>query len=133
MKDQMHLSPDGTRVAYNAISAGRQEVFIAAFPSFTGTVQVSADGGVQPLWSKDGKELFYLATDKNLMSVQVRTGFPIDVSAPKSLFRTSLAGKYCCSEYAVSGDGRRVYLLEPVPSAQDTLHVITRWDGEGGR
>ena len=133
MKDQMHLSPDGTRVAYNAISAGRQEVFIAAFPSFTGTVQVSADGGVQPLWRKDGKELFYLASDKNLMSVQVRAGAAIDVSAPKLLFRTSLAGKFCCSEYAVSGDGRRVYLLEPVPSAQDTLHVITRWDGEGGR
>ena len=45
-KDQIHLSPDGTRVAYNAISAGRSEVFVAAFPSFTGTVQVSAEGGV---------------------------------------------------------------------------------------
>lgn len=133
MKDQMHLSPDGTRVAYNAISAGRQEVFIAAFPSFTGTVQVSAEGGVQPLWRKDGKELFYLAPDKNLMSVQVRAGAAIDVSAPKLLFRTSLACKYCCSEYAVSGDSRRIYVLEPVPSAQETLHVITRWDGEGGR
>jgi hypothetical protein len=129
MKDQLHLSPDGTLVAYNAISAKRQEVFVAAFPSFTGTVQVSAEGGVQPLWGKDGKELFYLAPDKNLKSVQIRAGAAIDVSAPKSLFRTSLAGKFWGSEYAVSGDGRRVYVLEPVSSPQDTLHVITRWDG----
>jgi hypothetical protein len=74
LKDQLQLSPDGSRVAYNAISAGRQEVFVAAFPSFTGTVQVSTEGGVQPLWSKNGNELFYLAADKNLMSVHLKPG-----------------------------------------------------------
>jgi Tol biopolymer transport system component len=132
MKDQLHLSPDGTRVAYNAIRAGRQEVFVAAFPSFSGTVQVSGEGGVQPLWSKNGKELFYLAADKNLMSVQIKPGALIDASAPKALFRTSLSGAYCCSEYAISGDGQRVYVLEPVASQEDSLHVITRWDGEDG-
>jgi dipeptidyl aminopeptidase/acylaminoacyl peptidase len=133
MKDQLHLSPDGTRVAYNAISAERQEVFVAAFPSFAGTVQVSAEGGVQPLWSRDGKELFYLAPNRNLMSVQIRAGAAIEASAPRALFRTSLVGAYWGSEYAVSRDGRRVYILEPVPSQEDNLHVITRWDGEGGR
>jgi eukaryotic-like serine/threonine-protein kinase len=133
MKDQLHLSPDGRRVAYDAISAGRPEVFVAAFPSFTGTVQVSAEGGVQPLWSKDGKELLYLAADKSLMSVQIRVGAPIEASAPRVLFRTSLPGTYGVSEYAVSRDGHKVYILEPVLSPQDTLHVITRWDGENDR
>jgi Tol biopolymer transport system component len=132
MKDQLHLSPDGTRVAYNAISAGRQEAFVAAFPSFTGTVQVSAEGGVQPVWSKDGKELFYLAPDKNLMSVQIRAGASMEASAPKALFRTSVEGSYWGSEYAVSRSGQKVYVLEPVSSPQDSLHVITRWDSDGG-
>jgi hypothetical protein len=132
MKDQLHLSPDGTRVAYNAISAGREEVFVAAFPSFTGTVQVSAEGGVQPLWSRDGKELFYLAPDKNLMSVQIKAGAAIEASTPRALFRTSLVGVYWGSEYAVSRDGQRVYVLEPVASQEDSLHVVTQWDGAGG-
>jgi hypothetical protein len=132
-KDQLHLSPDGTRVAYNATRAGRPEVFVAAFPSFTGTVQVSAEGGVQPVWSRDGKELFYFAPDRNLMSVQIRAGAAIEASAPRPLFRTSLVGTYWGSEYAVSRDRQRIYILEPVPSQQDSLHVITRWDGEGGR
>ncbi|HMJ61163.1 MAG TPA: hypothetical protein VK493_05340, partial [Bryobacteraceae bacterium] len=132
VKEQLHLSPDGTRVAYNAIRAGRSEVFVAAFPAFTGTVQVSAEGGVQPLWAADGKELFYLASDRNLMSVQIRPGSAIDVSAPKALFRTSLVGAFWLNEYAVSRDRQRVYVLEPLPSQQDTLHVVTRWDGGGG-
>jgi eukaryotic-like serine/threonine-protein kinase len=132
-KDQLHLSPDGTRVAYNAIRAGRPEVLVAAFPSFTGTVQVSAEGGVQPLWAGDGKELFYLAPDRNLMSVQIRAGTAIDVSAPRALFRTSLVGAFWASEYAVSRDRQRIYVLEPLPSQQDSLHIITRWNGEGGR
>ncbi|HMF79531.1 MAG TPA: winged helix-turn-helix domain-containing protein [Bryobacteraceae bacterium] len=130
MKYQLRLSPDRARVAYNADRAGRQEVFVAAFPSFTETVQVSADGGGQPLWSRDGNELFYLAPDRNLMSVAIRAGVPIDVSAPRVLFRTSLVGGV--GEYAISRDRQRVYLIEPVASQQDSLHVITRWDGEGG-
>jgi eukaryotic-like serine/threonine-protein kinase len=130
LKDQLHLSPDGTHVAYNAVSAGRMEVFVAAFPSFTGTVQVSSEGGVQPLWRRDGKELFYLAADKNLMSVRIRAGESIEASAPGALFRTSVEGSYWGSEYAISRNGQKVYVLEPVSAPQDALHVITRWDSE---
>ena len=128
LKDQLRFSPDGTHVAYNAVSAGRMEVFVAAFPSFTGTVQVSSEGGVQPVWRGDGKELFYLAADKNLMSVPIRAGEPMEASAPKALFRTSLLGEYWGSEYAVSRDGQKVHVLEPASLSQDSLHVITQWD-----
>jgi len=65
------------------------------------------------------------------MSVQIRAGATIDAAAPRALFRTSLVGVFWASEYAVSRDRRRFYFLEPVPSQQDSLHVITRWDGEG--
>jgi hypothetical protein len=65
------------------------------------------------------------------MSVQIKAGAAIDGSAPRALFRTSLVGAFWLNEYAVSRDRQRVYILEPVPSQQDTLHVITRWDGGG--
>ena len=129
-KGQLHLSPDRTRVAYTAERAGRSEVFVAAFPSFTGTVQASSEGGVQPLWDKDGKELFYLAPDRNLMSVSMRTQTAMDVSAPRTLFRTLLAGSHWDSEYAISRDRQRVYILEPLARSQHSLHVVTQWDSE---
>jgi hypothetical protein len=52
----------------------------------------------------------------------------METSAPKSLFRTSLSGAYWGSEYAVSRDGQKVYVLEPTSLSQDSLHVITQWD-----
>jgi Tol biopolymer transport system component len=128
-KDQSQLSPDGSLIAYNSDRAGgRQEIYVGLFPSFRGTIQVSSQGGVQPLWSSDGKELFYVALDKNLMSVQIRNGRTIEATAPKPLFRTSLLPASWGSYYAVSHDVQKIYILESVPSRQDTLHVFTHWN-----
>jgi Tol biopolymer transport system component len=133
-KDQLQLSPDGSLLAYNAQRAGgREEVYVCAFPSFRRTIQVSADGGVQPFWSANGNSLYYLARDGSLMSVDIRRGDPIEAGVPKRLFQTPLKGSYWGSQYAVSNDGDKVYLLEPVPSRQDTLHVITNWPAAPAR
>jgi hypothetical protein len=129
MRDQLHLSPDGSHVAYNAISAGRTEVFVAAFPSFTGTVQVSSESGVQPIWSRDGKDLSYLAADKNLKSALIRAGASIQASARRALSEhRSLAS---------IGEGSMRYraaveILRPRANlvTGDSVHVITRWDAE---
>jgi eukaryotic-like serine/threonine-protein kinase len=129
-KDQLHLSPDGTLVAYNTLRpSGRHEIFVAAFPSFSGAIQVSGEGGVQPIWSRDGKELFYLRPDGTLMSVDIRSGASIEPSAPRVLFRTPAVAAFWGGQYAISPDKQRVYVIEPLPSAPDALHVITRWDG----
>ena len=68
-KDNPRVSPDGHWVAYNSIESGRWEVYVAAFPTFADKRQVSVNGGCQPLWRKDGKELFYLTLEGKLMAV----------------------------------------------------------------
>ena len=59
-KDQFRVSPDGRWIAFGSLESGRWEVYVASFPSFARKQQVSRGGGGQPLWRKDGKELFYL-------------------------------------------------------------------------
>jgi Tol biopolymer transport system component len=62
-KDGPRVSPDGRWVAYASNTSGRWEIYTASFPSFSGQRQLSAAGGVQPQWRKDGGELYYLTFD----------------------------------------------------------------------
>ena len=121
-KDQLQLSPDGARVAYNTVMSGRPEVYVAAFPGFSGRTQISPAGGVQPLWRRDGQELFYIAADGTLMSVK-GTNAPVTLFKPPSFTFTDST-----SQYAVSADGQRFYVLETVSAPSDTLHVVTQWN-----
>ncbi|MEO8368830.1 MAG: winged helix-turn-helix domain-containing protein [Candidatus Solibacter sp.] len=127
-KDQMHLSPDGKLVAYGSLALERPEIFVARFPEMTGAVQVSDQGGIQPIWRGDGRELFYIGQDNQLMSVEIKPGKPFEASAPRPLFR--LAGDFVGwgSQYGVSADGQRVYVLEPVASQSGSWHVVTHWN-----
>ena len=75
-KDQFHVSPDGRWIAFNSLESGRWEVYAAAFPSFNDKRRVSRDGGGQPLWRNDGKELFYLSLQGKLMAVDTTLGAP---------------------------------------------------------
>ena len=67
-EDEVHVSPDGRWVAYNADESGAYEVYVARFPEFTAKRRISGHGGVQPQWSGNGRELFYLALDGSLMA-----------------------------------------------------------------
>lgn len=137
-KDQLHFAPDGRMVAFNAGRPPQAEVFVAAFPGFTGRTQVSSSGGVQPIWRRNGKELFYLAPDGAVMSVAVESGSSLKAGAPRTLFKSGVKwlNQYSdgVSQYAASADGQRFYLLEPVPSPPEgELHIVTNWDARLGR
>src|SRR6185436_9731260 len=73
-EDEVHVSPDGRWVAFNSNESGAWEVYMAAFPSFASKRQISHAGGSQPQWRADGRELFYLAGDGTMMSVNVEPG-----------------------------------------------------------
>ncbi len=60
IEDQLHVSPDGRWIAFNSDETGRWEVYVASFPEFTGKRQISNNAGVQPVWRRDSRELFYL-------------------------------------------------------------------------
>jgi Tol biopolymer transport system component len=65
------FSPDGRWVAFSATDSGQPEVFVAPFPTATRRWRLSADGGSQARWRRDGKEIFYVAPNRTLMSARV--------------------------------------------------------------
>ena len=71
---QARFSPDNRWIGYASNETGRWEVFVEPFPQYGPRWQVSADGGSQPLWRRDGKELFFLAPGGKLMVASVNTG-----------------------------------------------------------
>jgi Tol biopolymer transport system component len=97
------FSPDGRWLAYSSAESGRNEVFVQGFPESRARWQVSNQGGNSPCWRRDGKELYYLAVDGQLMAVTVRAnavGLAFD--PPQALF--PLPGT--ASSFDVAPDGQ---------------------------
>lgn len=107
------FSPDGRFIAYvSNESGGRHEIFVLPFPRGAGgQSQISTNGGIQPRWSRDGMEIYYIAPDGKLIStpVTVKDG-AIEPGTPKALFQTRIPGSgtnaYTRPQYDVSRDGR---------------------------
>ena len=74
--DQIHgnFSPDGRFVAYTSNESGRFQVYVQTFPLSDRKWQVSTDGGYEPRWRGDGREIYYLSEDRKLMAVSVSAG-----------------------------------------------------------
>ena len=72
--DEPHVSPDGRWLAYISTESGRFEVYVEPFRRRGEKLRVSDNGGGQPRWRGDGKELFYLSLDRSIVAVSVRDG-----------------------------------------------------------
>jgi Tol biopolymer transport system component len=127
-KDMAAVSQDGRWVAYESPESGRFEVYIAAYPTFTGKRQVSVSGGCQPLWRRDGKELFYLTLDGKVEAVDVRAGATLDTNPPHMLFRARVAVNPNQGEYCVTGDGKRFIFREPTDAISAPVTIVLNWD-----
>jgi Tol biopolymer transport system component len=113
---QGQFSADGRWVAYVSNESGSDEVYIQAFPGPGGKRLVSAAGGSDPRWRRDGQELFYVARDNKLMAVSIEIGADrstLSPGAPVALFQTRFAiganitlGWLSKPQYAVAPDGR---------------------------
>ncbi|MBA2291747.1 MAG: protein kinase, partial [Gemmatimonadales bacterium] len=127
------LSPDGKWMAYQSNETGRTEVFVRPFPDTdAGKKQVSSGGGVAPLWSRDGKELFYLGSAKHMMSARVTPGDMLGVSAPAAMFRVSdaLLGAEASfyTPWDVARDGRFIMArLIGSDEARAGVVVVENW------
>jgi eukaryotic-like serine/threonine-protein kinase len=122
------FSPDGKWIAYTSDESGDPEVYVQSFPTPGAKSLVSIGGGTQPRWSRDGKELFYLAADGRLMSAGVRTGSGFQSSTPVVLFETSLLASNVPGSYAVSRDGQKFLLQVPDPGVGAApMTVLTDW------
>lgn len=130
------VSPDGRWLAYISNESRIFEVYVQPFaltsskPS-SGKWQISIGGGHDPHWSRDGRELFYIAPNRKLMAVAVKTdGESFVPSTPQPLFEVRFSAQSTTiSRYAVSGDGKRFLMAaEPETSSEPPpLHVTVNW------
>ncbi len=123
------FSPNGRYVAYASTETGNLEVYVQTFPEHVGKWQISATGGNEPVWSRDGKELFYLDLDGKLMEVDVNTNATFQAAIPKPLFQTQLNGRYPGrTMYVVSPDAQRFLMIVPAGTAKpEPLTVVVNW------
>jgi Tol biopolymer transport system component/tRNA A-37 threonylcarbamoyl transferase component Bud32 len=104
-------SPDGSQIAYvSGESAGGNEVWVGPYPGPGGRVQISSSGGSEPVWSRDGRRLFYIAGRR--MMVATLSPLPnVRVLARDSLFLGEGFGDYSGASYDVAADGRGFLML----------------------
>ena len=112
---QSQVSPDGRFIAYTSDESGRFEVYIQSFPVPEEKWQISAGGGFDPRWRRDGRELFYVGADRKLMAVNIRARTRIQHGPAKPLFDTGLVDLWqdTRNHYEVAPDGRRFLVMVP--------------------
>jgi dipeptidyl aminopeptidase/acylaminoacyl peptidase len=126
-ESQAQFSADGKWMAYVSDESGGPQIYVQSFPTLAGKFQISTDGGTQPRWRRDGKELFYLAPDRKLMAVTVKTGATFERETPRAVFQTTLNLTDLRQTYAVSADGQRYLLNTPVESPSPPMTIVLDW------
>jgi Tol biopolymer transport system component len=127
------FSPDVRWVVYVSDESGRPEIYAQSFPAPTAKLRISTEGGVQPRWRRDGKEIFYLASDGHLMAAPVvsQGESSLEVGAPAPLFKADNAvmdGSGEALQYAVASDGRRFLFSTSVPNTSlQPVTVVVDW------
>ena len=125
------FSPDGRWVAFISDESGGDEVYIQSYPEATLKTAISTNGGVEPAWSRDGRELFYWTLDGGtMMSVHVDYEPSLAVAAPVPLFSGRFE-RYPVilghANYDVSPDGEHFIMVESPPT---TFNLILNWSHE---
>lgn len=132
--DEPEFSFDGRWLAYNSEESGTTQVHVMSFPAADQKRQLSIDGGAQPQWRRDGRELYYVDLDGNLMAVDIAADSRIDSGRPRALFRTGLSVQTFARQYAATSDGQRFLVLLPVAEATPTpITVVVNWMAAIGR
>jgi eukaryotic-like serine/threonine-protein kinase len=123
------LSPDGRWVAYASNESGRNEIYVQSYPAPTAKAQVSLEGGNQPRWRRDMKELFYMAADRRLMAVPITAGAALQPGPATVLFETHLLDSplTAASQYDVAPDGQRFLMAVTKQTAEVPVTVVLNW------
>jgi Tol biopolymer transport system component len=124
------FSPDRRWLAYVSDESGRWEIYVRPFPGPGSKWQISTEGGTEPAWNPNGRELFYRSGDK-MMAVDIATQPGFTAGRPRMLFE----GQYVPtpgtnSNYDISPDGQRFLMLKPRESpgsAPTQINVVLNW------
>ena len=128
---QARLSSDGKWLAYTSDESGRDEVYVQPFPSLQGRAMVSAAGGTEPVWSRDGRRLFFRGAAQMLSSSLTSTS-PLEFAPPATLFAdtfTRTQGE-THTHFDVDAAGRFLMIDQGdlrTPRERDQIHIVLNW------
>lgn len=123
------FSPDGRWIAYSAGQLGRTEVYGSPFPAGSSRWQVSTGGGIDPMWRRDGGEIYYVSPDSMIMAAEVNgRGTTLQVGTTRAFFEVSriVSNRYA---YNVSPDGKRFLVNLRVDSPTAGVVLVVNWPG----
>jgi Tol biopolymer transport system component len=128
------FSPDGRWLAYQSNQSGRPEVYVQSFPEPGRKWQISTEGGTEPAWSPNGRDLYYVSRDQKLMKVEVKTGAGFDAGIPQALFPMPLAPVVTRNHLVLSPDGKRFLVMAPAGNESATpMTVVVNWNAAVGK
>jgi serine/threonine-protein kinase len=124
------VSPDGRWLAYQSNVSGRREIYVAPYPNAMSRrwpVSTAGGGGGGPLWSRDSRELFYMAPDGALMGVQVKsTGSSWAATSPVRVLEPGYwsSDERIGRQYDISPDGKRFLVVTPSKATPDPPDLV---------
>jgi hypothetical protein len=132
-EDHARFYPDGRFIAYSSDESGRYEVYVQTFPTSGNRWQISTEGGAQPRWRRDGRELFYISPERKVIAVDIKAeSSTLEVGTPKVLFQTRLVGyPGPRNDYDVSADTQR-FLINNLPEQAPStpISVVINWTSD---
>jgi len=120
------FSPDGDWVAYTSDETGKDQVYVNRFPDGGRKLQVSVAGGSRPLWSRDGRELFF-RDGPRVMGVEVTADAHMTAGQPRELFSGSYMATQNKLDYDVAADGRFLMIKTPDEKKPRGITVVLNW------
>ena len=135
------FSADGKWIAYQSNESGRFEIYVQPFPGPGRKFQISTNGGAQPRWNKDSKEIFYVSLDSKMMAAPVKLsadGQSLETGTPAVLFPVRIAGGPTPGinkqQYAVSSDGQRFLVnLAADEAVASPITLIYNWKPQAAK
>jgi serine/threonine-protein kinase len=122
------LSPDGRWIAYQSDETGRFEIYVKPFQGRGRKQPVSTNGGTEPLWAPNGRELFYREGDK-MMAVAVEADPEFSAARPRLLFEGRHSRSSVLANYDITPDGQRFLMVKPgeQESALTQINIVLNW------
>jgi len=121
------LSADGKWLAYGSNESKRNEIYVVSFPTPEGKFQISTDGGRIPVWSRDGRELYFISAGNKMMAVKVNTaGGKFQASVPQPLFDVRMV-EGVSPNFDVSKDGRFLIPTVVGQASNASMTVVLNW------
>ena len=122
------VSPDGRYLAYRSNDSGQNEVYVQEFPEAKSKFQVSTNGGVDPFWRGDGREIFYRTRDRRIVAVPVLPGPTFQTGTPQPLFQATFAAVNARGLYRPTADGQRFLVVSPIGrEALPPATIVMNW------